>query len=434
VLKILLVISALLASIQIYTQSPEWHVLSNAPSITTGKIDDVFFINPNTGWTFTVNQFSSNVYRTTSGGASWDTLFKSGQPAITYRSMGFFNSQIGVIGTLSPGKELYRTSNGGINWIQITAHPTIPAGICGISILNELTAFGCGAYTGNARIIKTSNAGLSWDSLTTDTSQVRSLIDCHYFSQDTGIVVGGYRTSGTFTNSSAVVLITTNGGVSWQRSHITNRSGEWCWKISFVSRNVGFVSVERFNGMSYILKTTNGGFNWSEIPFMVYDQEGIGFINENTGWVGGFTNPTYKTTNGGNTWIPDSWGMTINRFRFLSDTLGYASGRTIYKFTREPIGIQQTSTEVPKGFLMHQNHPNPFNPQTNIKFEIPKSSFVTIKVFDALGREIETIANENLNAGIYKVSWDASLYPSGIYFYKIISQEYSESKKMILIK
>jgi photosystem II stability/assembly factor-like uncharacterized protein len=429
--KIILIISALFIQFQLYSQSPEWHILPGAPFTPIGKIDDVYFINANTGWTFNGTSSGVAVFKTTNGGSSWDSSFV-GQ--IDFRSLGFFNSQTGLAGTLTASMPLMRTTNGGVNWVHVTNRPTIPAGMCGISILDSVTAFGCGAYTGNARIIRTTDAGLSWDSLTTDTSQVRSLIDCHFFSRDTGIVVGGYRSTGSFAVSNSVVLLTTNGGVSWQRTYISQRTGEWCWKISFVSRLVGFVSLERGNGFSYILKTTNGGFNWTEIPFMIYDQEGIGFINENTGWVGGFTNPTYKTTNGGATWQPDNWGLTINRFRFLSDTLGYAVGQGVYKYTREPIGIQQISSELPWQFVLHQNYPNPFNPETNIKFEVPKSSFVTIKVYDILGKEVAQLVNEDLNAGIYSLSWDASSNPSGVYFYTIISGGFSQSKKMLVIK
>jgi len=76
----------------------------------------------------------------------------------------------------------------------------------------------------------------------------------------------------------------------------------------------------------------------------------------------------------------------------------------------------------------------PFNPSTNVHFAIPKSAFVKITIFDILGREIETIVYEKLNAGIYNTDWNAVKYSSGVYFYKLISSDFTETKKMILLK
>jgi hypothetical protein len=98
------------------------------------------------------------------------------------------------------------------------------------------------------------------------------------------------------------------------------------------------------------------------------------------------------------------------------------------------IGINQISSEVPNSFELHQNYPNPFNPVTQIKFNIPKSSFVNLAVYDALGREVELLINEQLSTGSYKYDWNASAYPSGVYFYKLVAGEYTETKKMVLIK
>ncbi len=293
-------------------------------------------------------------------------------------------------------------------------------------------------------VIKTTNAGVNWISTAIDTSLARSLVDCLFWTPDSGIVVGGYSSSNVFSVGNSVILMTTNGGSSWNRIYISARTHEWCWKISFISRQVGFVSIEGGTGGTvYYLKTTNGGLNWSDKPFINnYDEEGIGFINENTGWIGGhgngITDESYETTDGGSSWHLGGWGKQLNRIRFLSDTLAYACGDTIYKFTKEPIGIQPISTEIPKQFLLHQNYPNPFNPETKIKFEIPSvgtvSRTVRLIIYNSLGQEVTRLINQNLKAGIYEVSWNASDQPSGVYFYKLQTENYSECKKLILIK
>jgi hypothetical protein len=99
-----------------------------------------------------------------------------------------------------------------------------------------------------------------------------------------------------------------------------------------------------------------------------------------------------------------------------------------------PIGIQPISSNVPSEFSLQQNYPNPFNPTTNIKFNIPKRDNVTLKVYDLLGKEVATLVNEKLQAGTYEVKFDGSNLPSGIYFYKLESESFRETKRMILIK
>lgn len=98
-------------------------------------------------------------------------------------------------------------------------------------------------------------------------------------------------------------------------------------------------------------------------------------------------------------------------------------------------GIQNTNNEVPQVYSLQQNYPNPFNPTTNINFGLPKGSLVTLKIFDILGQEVATLVNNsNLAAGNYTYDFNASNIPSGIYFYRISAGEFSDVKKMMLIK
>ena len=98
------------------------------------------------------------------------------------------------------------------------------------------------------------------------------------------------------------------------------------------------------------------------------------------------------------------------------------------------IKVEQISSEIPDGYLLEQNYPNPFNPKTIINYSIPKSNNVTLVVFDALGREVVTLVNDFQTAGTYKITFDGSSLSSGIYFYKILSAGFIETKRMILIK
>lgn len=104
------------------------------------------------------------------------------------------------------------------------------------------------------------------------------------------------------------------------------------------------------------------------------------------------------------------------------------------------IGINQTSNEIPVNFNLYQNYPNPFNPDTKIKFEVPNSPFeggkgnVKLIIYDIRGKEIAALVNRQLQPGTYEIDWNASDYPSGVYFYKLTASAYSQTKKMVLIK
>ena len=123
---------------------------------------------------------------------------------------------------------------------------------------------------------------------------------------------------------------------------------------------------------------------------------GVSFIDSNNGWVVGQNGSILHTTNGGTTFIEE----------------------------------EKIKKEVLTEFSLSQNYPNPFNPSTKIKYSIPQSSHVIIKVFDVLGNEIESLVNEEKPVGTYEVTWYAENLPSGVYFYQLKAGDYMNTKKM----
>jgi hypothetical protein len=211
--------------------------------------------------------------------------------------------------------------------------------------------------------------------------------------------------------------------------------------------------------------STNGGINWSNDVRLTNDwgdseNPSIAVSGENVHvvWCDDRTvnfEIFYKrSTNSGLSWGPDTRITYDNAsscypYATVTDTTVHVvwtdnrdgNGEIYYKSnpSGNPVGIQPISSEIPNHFSLFQNYPNPFNPVTKIKFDIPPSKgvrgmIVKLIIFDVLGREIATLVNEKLNPGIYEVTWDASIYPSGVYFYKLVTQDYSETKKMVLVK
>ncbi|MFZ1320660.1 MAG: T9SS type A sorting domain-containing protein, partial [Ignavibacteria bacterium] len=105
-----------------------------------------------------------------------------------------------------------------------------------------------------------------------------------------------------------------------------------------------------------------------------------------------------------------------------------------YNLIGKPIGIEVVSTEIPEKFFLHQNYPNPFNPVTVIRYDIKETDVVSLKIYDVLGSEKSLIVNEKQSPGSYKIIFDGSFLSGGVYYYKLTSGNFSDTKKFVLIK
>ena len=163
--------------------------------------------------------------------------------------------------------------------------------------------------------------------------------------------------------------------------------------------------------------------------------------------------------NGVQQWVTiytDNQGMTsdlsidTNLNIYVTGTTSNGHQATTIKYN-QLLGIKPNSNEIPNKFSLSQNYPNPFNPSSKIKFSIPLSRglpaehsqagvskgwgvLTSLKIYDILGREVAMLVNENLQSGTYDVTFDGSDYASGVYFYKLKAGDYSETKKMVLMK
>jgi len=149
----------------------------------------------------------------------------------------------------------------------------------------------------------------------------------------------------------------------------------------------------------------------------------------------------YQSTDDGGSWASFNNGLpTLSVFDLkykepLGIIIAATHGRGCWTYNLPAaIGIKHISSDVPDKFKLFQNYPNPFNPTTNIKYQITNTSFVTLKVYDILGREAATLVNEKLQPGSYEVSFDGSNFSSGIYFYKLQAGNFTETRKMLMVK
>lgn len=156
------------------------------------------------------------------------------------------------------------------------------------------------------------------------------------------------------------------------------------------------------------------------------------FFN-NAGFEGGFYRKYAKGIGLYHAWSQGLDGGTFVCTRQMT-LLGCVINGVVYGDTSMLVGINQISTEIPTEFTLKQNFPNPFNPATKIVFSIPEAFYTNVTIFDITGKEIEIIVNENLGPGTYEAIWNAENLPSGVYYYKLSAGDYTETKKMVLIK
>jgi len=97
-------------------------------------------------------------------------------------------------------------------------------------------------------------------------------------------------------------------------------------------------------------------------------------------------------------------------------------------------GIVTNSNEIPSEYRLSQSYPNPFNPSTNIKYSVPENGFVKLSVYNLVGEEVIVLVNETVDAGFYEIEFDAAYLPSGIYFYRLQTSNFIQTKKMVLMK
>ncbi len=386
---------------------------SHISTISTTQLNGIKFFNEYTG--ITVGNLG--IWRTTSSGVNWEQVLVSTDMfnAVSFSDVNFGTS-VGMNGLI------YRTSNSGINWIQ----QYIGSGISffGVSFPTISIGFVCGAT--NGYVFRTGNGGSTWTPQWTQLNQ--TYYGIYMLNQSTGALVG--------TDLGARYFGTGNSGTNWITSFST---GSFSLRAVTYQHQTNplYITATGTNG-SIRLSTNGGGVVWL-IANSGTNQtlNAVTFLDVNTGYIAADSGIILKSTNGGFNWVREQTFITNNlkSISLISDDKGWAvgaNGMVLRKGTFT--GIEQINSNIPTKFKLEQNYPNPFNPSTNINFSIPKPGNVKLSVFDVLGREVETLVNEQLSAGTYKVDFNASHLPSGLYFYRLSAGSFTETRRMVLVK
>jgi photosystem II stability/assembly factor-like uncharacterized protein len=401
----------------------QWNQLNTGTSIVLYKIQ---FVNSQTGWAcgYEISPTSYTLIKTTNAGLNWVNQISNFPFGNRLISLFFLDANTGWI---AGADGIFKTTNGGDNYFTITNPSPI---VYDCYFINYLTGWAVGLES-TAKVCKTTNGGNNWISQTINIGTSEQIFYVHFENEMTGWCTGPNT-----------IIKTTNGGVNWiMQSHPT---------VSLINRIFAISpEIAWITALGTVLSTTNGGANWiSRDIYTNNNTISAFFLNSNTGYVSTSPGNVFKTTNNGLNWIAQmtDTASALYSIYFTSADTGFVCGSygNIYKTVNGGgvIGVKRIEENIPEKYYLSQNYPNPFNPTTTIKFSIPNLSsphslngdLVVLKIYDILGKEIVTLVNEKQSPGVYDVTFDGSSLNSGIYFYKLQTDNFSDTKKMILIK
>lgn len=222
-------------------------------------------------------------------------------------------------------------------------------------------------------------------------------------------------------------------------------SAQWQQTIGASNKNIKAFQVSGTNlfAGAYdgdVFLSTNNGSNWNAVNTDLTNKVVTAMTIQGTNlFVGTDGGGVFLSTNNGTNWTGINTGLSNKRLHAMiihgGTIFAGTAGGGIWKRSLSQItSVESMLNNFPANFTLQQNYPNPFNPSTQITYSIPKLSNVSIKVYDILGQEIATIVNDKKLKDLYTLRWDAQNVPTGLYFYRLVTDEYELTKKMIITK
>ena len=349
---------------------------------------------------------TSGVYKSTNNGISW-TATNNG---LTNQNVLSLTANSNILYAGTSGSGIFQSTSNGEYWIAVSNG-------LGNNTVKSLLSKGSSVFAGTSSgVYVTTNNGGVWTASGLPYIDVRIL-----YLNGSDILAGTYGGG---------VYLSTDNGINW----FTRNNG-------LSNLNVYSIVVNGSNlyaGTSAgVYLSTNYGLNWTagwltnQTIYTLAASNNRIFAGSNTGSLVSFDN--------GLSWININFGFSgvNNVYAYLLNGNYIFAGTNNSVWRRvlsEVIGIKNISSEVPSTYSLSQNYPNPFNPTTRISFKVASYKVIKLQVFDILGKEVATLVNEKLQPGTYEATFDASAYTSGVYFYRLTTDNYTDVKKMILLK
>lgn len=356
---------------------------------------------------------NGGVYLSTNNGQNWTQTALNNQ---WVSSLAISGENI-FAGTING---VFLSTNNGQNW---TRNPYFDQDVQSLSISGNNIYAGTHEFSHPGGVFLSTNNGQTWTPTTLNNKYVHTLAI-----SGNNIFAGCIYDQGLY--------LSTNNGQIW-----TNMS--YLYDVYTLAISGNDIFMGNWGG---VYLSTNNGQNWTQTGLNNQYIPSLAISGNNIFAGAYFYTGIYHSTNRGQTWtqinqgfdtIPPVFSFLITNNYIFAGTEGQFIWR---RSLSEIIGIQNISTEIPSLFSLSQNYPNPFNPSTKIRFDVIMDSRfrgndkVVLKVYDVRGREVQTLVNERLQPGTYEATFDGNGLNSGVYFYKLMTNDYTETKRMILLK
>ena len=408
-----------------------WETL-NANSLSW-RFEDLFFVSPDTGW---IVDGGGQILKTTDAGLNWTQQYYN--PNLYFRAVEFFDEQIGFAGTLAngnPNATLLKTTDGGQNWQDISSQlSTAVPGICGIHMVNANTVFITGVFYGSAFIMKSTDQGSSWQYFNMS-SLANGLVDIYFKDENRGWAVGQ---SPQGTGLRAVILSTNDGGQTWNQLASGLYANQRAWKIQDLDGINMYASIEEFEPSPQYFKSTDGGINWIlqdvETTNTSGTMQGIGFLSDERGWIGGFNQLLYETTDGGSSWTyKPNVGLSFNRFLRVNDTLMYSAGLNVYRYVDPSLlSLEEFEITRPEGHRLRVDYSHLRQGYLNIELELVSHTYFELSVYNQLGQRVQTIQQGRRDQGLQNFHWKVDKLATGKYFLALYTYFGYQSVKVFI--
>jgi hypothetical protein len=405
---------------------------------TNAKLTDVVVLD---SMTALVVGYNGTILKTNDAGRNWRLIASNGN--IRWNAVAFSNTQNGfVVGDQLTGAS---TTDGGETWSYWFYSG--PVNLLSVTYAGENNVF----FTDDSGWIhRSTDGGITWsETCLTSGSPLQS----SFFTSTAYTHYEGYAIA------SGSVFETTNSGESWLLEYgIPQNRSDFLFRGTFNDSNdaifiVGYEGT--INSTPLIYRKSSTDTTWNEISFVwapihpSFKLNDISAPGKKIAYTCGTNGIIFKTTNDGNDWsttIPSSCeSISLNAIDFYNESRGFIVGDSGTILFTENGGFANNGSEpsfIPKEFILEQNYPNPFNSTTTIPFSLPIRSFVTLKVFDVIGRKVETLISEELSAGYYRRQWNALGLPSGVYLYRLEAnscfgkngESVTQTKRLILLR
>lgn len=372
------------------------------------------FSSETTGW---LASDDGTLFKTTNSGISWQpyNLF-----AVPWHSMSAPDATTLLVG--GDHGAFLRTTDAGRSWVLSSISGVYS--VTQMQFVNPQIGWIIGGEGFVGPLYKTTDGGITWMSLDVGGSKIE------FQDEQSGWLIQPIITLES-SGDATYLLHTTDGGLTWASQLFPSSVRD----ISFLSQAKGWMVA----GFDSVLQTTDGGANWQLLTRLGDIPYEVRFVTENEGWVRA-SQSIFHTTDGGVTFTPEYGALTQTpeKMYFHSNKLGFVFGENggLLRYSKLTTGIGESPALVslPNEFILYQNHPNPFNPVTTIRYSLPTSTRVVLKVYDLLGRDIAILVDAIQEPGLKSSPFDASSLPSGVYFYNLRAGHYTETRKLLLLK